>query len=88
MSYAPDRYETDTGKLVGRTLAEAVAWARDNPDEFARTSIWWTRDDDAEAIAVDRDIRDELAFATGDWFGPGDVIDKSEPRFNTSTKAA
>lgn len=86
MSYAPDRYETDTGKIVGRTLAEAVAWARDNPAEFARTSIWWTRDDDCEAIAVDRDIRDELAFSTGEWFGPGDVIEHSST--HTTTEAA
>jgi hypothetical protein len=55
-----DYYETDTGKIVGRSLAEAVAWARENPDAFARTYIWWVRDDDAEAIIVDRDIRDEL----------------------------
>lgn len=76
-----DTYETDTGKIVGRTLAEAVAWARENPDEFARTSIWWTRDDDAEAVAVDRDIRDELAYATGEWFGPGVALEHNS---NTS----
>lgn len=59
-AYAPDRYETDTGEIVGRTLAEAVAWARANPAAFARTYIWWVREDDAEAVIVDRDIKDEL----------------------------
>jgi hypothetical protein len=60
MTYAPDHYETDTGKIVGRPLVEAVAWARANPEAFARTYIWWVRDDDAEAVIVDRDIKDEL----------------------------
>ncbi len=81
-----DYYETDTGKIVGRSLAEAVAWARDNPDEFARTYIWWVRDDDAEATAVDRDIRDELAYATGEWFGPGGVSDKSTEQHSTAAR--
>lgn len=88
MPLTPDRYETDSGTLIGHTLADCVEWARNNPEAFAKTNVWWTRDDDAEAIIVDRDIRDELAYATGEWFGPGDTLGKSEPRFNTSTKAA
>jgi hypothetical protein len=31
-----------------------------NPAAFARTYIWWLREDDAEAVIVDRDIKDEL----------------------------
>ena len=60
MTYAPDRYETDTGEIVGKTLAEAVAWAKANPAAFAKTYIWWVRDDDCEAVIVDRDIKDEI----------------------------
>jgi hypothetical protein len=60
MTYAPDYYETDAGHIIGRSLSEAVEWARANPGAFSRTYIWWVRDDDAEAIIVDRDIKDEL----------------------------
>lgn len=73
MTYAPDRYETDAGMIVGKTLAEAVAWARANPAAFAKTYVWWIRDDDAEAVIVDRDIQDEIDFASGEWFGPADA---------------
>lgn len=73
MAYAPDRYETDRREFVGNTLVEAVAWAKANPEAFAKTHIWWLRDDDCEAIIVNRDIQDEIDFATGEWFEPGDA---------------
>ena len=57
----PDYYETDSGKLVGNTLAEAAAWAKANPAEYALTHVWWMRSDDAEAIIIDSDINDILA---------------------------
>jgi hypothetical protein len=85
---ALDTYETDSGEVIGHTLADCVEWARQNPGAFAKTNVWWLREDDAEAIIVDRDIQDEINHATGEWFGPGDVLDAPEPRSNASTKAA
>jgi hypothetical protein len=78
MAYAPDHYETDRREVVGSTLAEAVAWAKANPEAFARTNIWWVRDDDCEAIVVDRDIQDEINFATGEWVEPADAAKLAE----------
>jgi hypothetical protein len=60
MASTSDYYETDTHEIIGRSFSEAVAWARQNPAAFARTYIWWLREDDAEAVIVDRDIKDEL----------------------------
>jgi hypothetical protein len=55
-----DEYETDAREFIGYSLAEAVAWARANPAKFALTHVWWLRSDDAEAVIVDADIRDEI----------------------------
>jgi hypothetical protein len=81
---ALDTYETDSGEVIGQTLADCVEWARQNPEAFAKTNVWWLREDDAEAIIVDRDIQDEINHATGEWFGPEDVR-KSPERNSTST---
>lgn len=53
-----DSYRTDDGSFVGATLEEAAAWAKGHPVTWSETTIWWHRDDDAEATDVDRDIRD------------------------------
>jgi hypothetical protein len=80
-----DRYETDSGEVIGHSIADCVEWARKNPEAFAKTNVWWLREDDAEAIIVDRDIQDELNHATGEWFGPGEILEHSS---NTSTGRA